>query len=50
VLTADATAAQRERIERLSGTAYLTKPIGVGRLLEAIDLVLDQPAARPPAR
>jgi CheY-like chemotaxis protein len=50
VLTADATAAQRERIERLSVTAYLTKPIGVGRLLEAIDLVLDQPAARPPAR
>ena len=46
VLSADATAAQRERIETLGAAAYLTEPIGVGRFLEAIDLVLQQPVVR----
>jgi CheY-like chemotaxis protein len=37
VLTADATRRELDRVQRLGARAYLTKPIGVRRLLEVVD-------------
>lgn len=46
VLSADATRSQRDRLTAAGATDYLTKPIRVVRLLEALDEILDpRPAA-----
>jgi signal transduction histidine kinase/CheY-like chemotaxis protein len=47
VLTADATDRQNARLLAAGATAYLTKPIDVGQLLEIIDQSLDQTFRTP---
>jgi CheY-like chemotaxis protein len=37
VLSADATARQRERLDVAGASAYLTKPIAIRRFLEVLD-------------
>ncbi|MFN2463373.1 MAG: PleD family two-component system response regulator, partial [Candidatus Dormibacteria bacterium] len=44
MLTADATARQRERLLRAGAHAYLTKPVAVRELLALVDGVLDASA------
>jgi signal transduction histidine kinase/DNA-binding response OmpR family regulator len=41
VLSADATARQRERLDVAGANAYLTKPIAIGRFLELLDQTLE---------
>jgi signal transduction histidine kinase/CheY-like chemotaxis protein len=43
VLTADATRAQADRVRRLGAADYLTKPLDVGRFIEAIATHLSAP-------
>jgi CheY-like chemotaxis protein len=45
ILSADATAGQSERLLAAGAQAYLTKPIGVRKLLELVDQFLAEPAA-----
>jgi signal transduction histidine kinase/ActR/RegA family two-component response regulator len=45
VLTADATRSELDRLQRLGARAYLTKPIGVRRLLEVVDTYAEPQAA-----
>ncbi|HEY2789467.1 MAG TPA: ATP-binding protein [Gaiellales bacterium] len=45
VLTADATRSELDRLQRLGARAYLTKPIGVRRLLEVVDTYAEPHAA-----
>jgi CheY-like chemotaxis protein len=47
VLSADATPAQTERLQRLGVRGYLTKPFHVRELLEAIDLAFQPPRTAP---
>ncbi len=49
VLTADATRREFDRVRRLGARAYLTKPIGVRKLLEIVDEYLEpaEPAVQP---
>jgi CheY-like chemotaxis protein len=42
VLSADATARQRERLRVAGADAYLTKPISIGRFLELLDRTLER--------
>jgi CheY-like chemotaxis protein len=42
ILSADATKRQQEELFALGATAYLTKPVGVKELLEAVDANLDE--------
>ncbi len=44
VLTADATRREFDRVRRLGARAYLTKPIGVRKLLEIVDEYVAVPA------
>jgi signal transduction histidine kinase/ActR/RegA family two-component response regulator len=44
VLTADATRRELDRLTRLGARAYLTKPIGVRRLLEVVDELTAAPS------
>ena len=45
VLTADVTRGDLDRLQRLGARAYLTKPIGVRRLLEVVDNYVEPRAA-----
>ena len=50
VLSADATARQPERLIAAGASAYLTKPIAIGRLLDALDQTFDGPRTSAWAR
>jgi CheY-like chemotaxis protein len=47
ILSADATEGQARRLLAFGAAAYLTKPLQVGALLQAVDRMLGQAAGRP---